>query len=418
MNTQPNWAGGSYAGEQGVDSTRARPTPAAAELLKDDLVPSASNDDVNDQTATSEGKAEQSSSPAESPAVETEDEQSTQAPPKPARKPKRKVEAQLSGTLDDVLRTVDPEETGPSSEGLTGFANKVSFGYLKLKPSKAELEDRQDLKDIRAEWSRLMTYTCASTKGNDGKSLTTAQVAATFGLHRGGGIMAADYNEGTGTMAVTAESGRYDLTITEALRDAHRFESGEAHRGEWAQYVRQQSTHFDLLAADEEPSRMLMIGDEQVKRIHEIARRYYSVIGCDTGNISRTSAWSAVMNVTDQLVVPVNLGLKSTVNAYRMLEQLEAQGHEDLVQNAIIVITGRLGTDDTKKAKERRDALAHRTRVVVEIPYDKELAADRPSLPKVSPIVRRAYRRLAAEIARGFSASDPNHRRRTFEHHQ
>lgn len=411
MNTQPNWAGGSYAGEKGVDSTRARP---AAELLKDDLMPSSS-------TGEGEPRPEEELSPdpdgegsgavdAPASSVQAEDEPTT--PPKPARKPKRKAEVQLSGTLDDVLRTVEPEETGPAKVGLAGFANKASFNLLKLKPSKAEIEDRQDLKDIRAEWSRLMTYTCASTKGNDGKSLTTAQIAATFGTHRGGGVLAADYNEGTGTMAVTAESGRYDLTITEALRDAHRFESNEAHRGEWAQYVRQQSTHFDLLAADEEPSRMLMIGDEQVRRIHEIARRYYSVIGCDTGNISRTSAWSAVMKVTDQLVVPVNLGLKSTVNAYRMLQQLEAQGHEDLVKNAIIVVTGRLGTDDPKKAKERRDALALRTRCVVEIPYDKELAGDRPSLPKVSPIVRRAYRRLAAEIARGFSAKDPSHRHR------
>src|SRR5699024_7230056 len=402
MNTQPQWAGGSYAGEQGVDSTRARPTVAASELMSD-LVP----DEKAEGTSVEDDAHTSTDSPPTEEAVadgHSEEEAETPIPPKPARKPRKKPEVELTGTINDLLETVKPDGSEPAGEGARGVLNKASFGLLKLKPSGPEVEDRTNLKDIRSEWSGLKTFACANSKGDAGKSLTTAMVCATFGLHRGGGVLAADYNEAVGTMGLTAEQGRFDLTITEALRDAERFETGAAHRGEWSQYVRQQSTHYDILAADEEPSHMMMIGDEEVHRIHSIARRYYSIIGCDTGNISRTSAWNAVIRVTDQLVVPVDLGLKTSVNASRMFDQLEAQGLDDLVSNAIIVISGTLGAGDSETAKRRRDALAYRARTVVEIPFDKELATDRPSLTNLSPATRRAYRRLAAEIARGFNS--------------
>lgn len=430
MNTQPQWAGGSYAGEQGVDSTRARPTLDEPTLMED-LVPDKKDDSSEPTDIASRRASEDKQEPpagedkAEDAASESserddgdddatsrtsggdaEGAEASSVPPKPARRPGKKMEEELSGTVDDLLRTAQPEGDGPASEGLRGAANKFSFGLLKVKPSEAEREDRKDLKDIRSEWSGLKTFACANSKGDAGKSLTTAMACATFGLHRGGGVLAADYNEAVGTMGLTAEQGRYDLTITEALRDAGRFESGNAHRGEWSQYVRQQSTHYDVLAADEEPSHMMMIGDAEVERIHSIARRYYSIIGCDTGNIPRTSAWNAVMRVTDQLVVPVDLGLKTSVNAGRMFDQLESQGLGDLVKGAIIVVSGTLGTSDSDAAKRRRDALAYRARAVVEIPFDKELTTDRPALPKLAPITRRAYRKLAAEIARGFNDLD------------
>lgn len=424
----PNWAGHAYGGEDAPGSS-ARPVAATSSQSTsplEKLVPEHSAHVRESETTDSAVPAQSPAGvevpppPAQPPATEpaaapasvealTESDEGTGQVQAPSGKRSRRREAPapvFTGTVEDLLQPARPQEKPLAETGWRYGLRRATFGLLKLRASQDETQDRSDVAVINSEWASLVSVTVANPKGGVGKTPLSLMLAATFGAARGGGVLFIDGNESMGTAGLRSERGRFDTTITELLEELPRFEEGVAHRGEWGQFVRTQTHgHFDVLASDEEPAHMGLVGEDEISRIHQVASRYYQIICTDTGNNTRASGWGAILSRTDQLVIPLQLGLGDTVDAGRMIDQLKAQGREDLVRGAIGVIGGRVDADP-KDARLRRQWLESQVRTIVQIPHDPALMADELRLPHLAPATRRAFRRLAAEVAAGFNEAD------------
>lgn len=264
---------------------------------------------------------------------------------------------------------------------------------------------------MNSQWSRGKTVVVANPKGGAGKSPTVLGIAATFGELRGGGATVAwDNNETLGTLGIRCESGRLPNTAVDLLANLEMFERIDARRGELGAFLRhQESGQFDVLVSDEDPKRMSEIGREEYRRIHWVLQRWYDAIVVDTGNNPRATNFLAAVESADMLVIPVRWTADVVVSAGRLVDQLRANGHADLVSRAVTVVTG----SPVPRAQSGEQVLewqrwyAEQTAAVVTVPYDRHLAVgDAIVYGDLASATRRAYLRLAAAVSRGFTEQE------------
>jgi MinD-like ATPase involved in chromosome partitioning or flagellar assembly len=327
--------------------------------------------------------------------------QQYQAPPtEPARQPRPE---------DLLVPDESPETSEPASWGWRGRVNRATGGLVKPRARPEELSVRKAIHDIQRGFSRPMTVVVVQPKGGAGKTPTTICLAAAFGAHRGGYVVGWDDNETRGTLAVRASNpDDQRATVWDLLGDLDKFERLDARVGDLSYYVRPQpDAHFDALVSDDNPANMAQIGEDEFHRLHQVLQRFYRLIVVDTGNNVRSPNWQAAVNAADLVVVVSTYQRDVGYSASWVLDHLAQTGREELARNAVTVLTA---ADPTTDKTVRDQLLGHfraRTRAVVEIPYDNEIAHGGPiRWSHLTADTRNAWIFAGATIANALAEHD------------
>ncbi|SDP97847.1 MinD-like ATPase involved in chromosome partitioning or flagellar assembly [Lentzea jiangxiensis] len=238
----------------------------------------------------------------------------------------------------------------------------------------------------------------ANPKGGAQVSTTALMLAHTFATLRGGPVVAWDNNEARGTLAQRAEVTTPDTHVWHLLGAADQLTAvGTA--GDLTHYLRSQPTRAEVLASDTDPARMQQIGPAQCGRIWLLLSRYFGLTIMDTGNNVRTPAWQWAAHLANQLVVPITLEPDVAHSAAWMLDHLTTR-RPDLVAGAVTVVGPAAAAASPKVREQMLAYFARRTALVVEVPFDPQLAGGRPIVhARISDTSRRAWVSAAAAVA-------------------
>jgi len=309
---------------------------------------------------------------------------------------------ELQASTHDDLRAV-------ATEGWRRRLAVASLGLIKLRPGREERSRLIDERDAGLQLSRPTTVLVANQKGSAGKTPLVVLLSAILGEHRGGGVVAWDNNENQGTLGLRTAEGRFPTTAIDLLDSAELFDTGRGGTGDLGRFMRhQQVGKFDVLASAEDSRSMRMIGHEEFTRLHSILSRFYQLIVVDTGNSLLAPNWTAAADTADVLVIPLRWSYDHVRSAQQMIVQLHEMGRDDLVRNAVTVISHVRGAAvDRENAPKWRAWFEENTAQVLEIPYDPHIdAGSRLSFDRLAAPTQRAFLRLGATVSRTLASID------------
>ena len=305
-------------------------------------------------------------------------------------------------TLEDLLASHPAPAPAPAETGWRGAVRRLSGGAVKPAPSATELAHRRAVQAVQRSLDGPKTIVVINTKGGGGKTTATYCLAATFGVHRGGYVLAWDDNETRGTLAWRSAQSRHTNTAVTLLRDLDRFADVRSARvGDLDNYVRGQGdAQFDVLASDEDAASAASIDATAFHALHRSLSRFYRVMIIDTGNNIKASNWQAAVEAADQVVIVSSIREDTAGGASWTLDSLMQSGHADKVAGAVTVLAAPSKVADGALAARFEDHFRRRTRAVLRVPYDPSLVGGGPiSVDRLSPATREAWLQVAATIA-------------------
>jgi MinD-like ATPase involved in chromosome partitioning or flagellar assembly len=276
---------------------------------------------------------------------------------------------------------------------------------IEWRQARPEQEDRA-VSVLRRKLGKPRVVAFANPKGGVHKTTATVLAAATIGSVRGRGVLAWDDNELRGTLGLRAGSARHARTIRHLVSELLQIENmhGDALLSYLDDFLRHASDgSYDVLAGEENPRFAQRLDQGTVRRVMDLLRRTHDVICVDTGNNVESVNWQTVMRSADQLVITTVPREDAAFTADWMLDVLNETGMEDLVSNAVTLIScpspGHLPLlDDLAKH------FATRTRAVAVVPYDPALEVGSSiEYSLLQPETRQAWLRAAAVMIEPFA---------------
>ncbi|WP_430785387.1 MinD/ParA family ATP-binding protein [Actinoplanes sp. G11-F43] len=306
-------------------------------------------------------------------------------------------------TLDDLLADRPAPPTGPARTGWRAAVGRVTGGLITPGPGPAELSHRLAVQSVQRSLRGPKTVVVVNPKGGAHKTTATLLLAATFGVHRGGYVLAWDNNETRGTLGWRATPARHTNTAVDLLGDLDRFNDRSSRVGDLDNYVRSQGdAQFDVLASDEDAAGAASIDADAFRQMHRTLSRFYRILCIDTGNNMRASNWRASIETADQLVIVSTIREDTSQSAAWLADALRATGHEALVENAVTVLAAPTRTPDTALRDRLHRHFGKLTRAVLDVPHDPALVAGGPvAYDALSPASRSAWLRVTAAVADG-----------------
>ena len=141
--------------------------------------------------------------------------------------------------------------------------------------------------------------------------------------------------------------------------------------------------------------------------VAEVAAHYYSLVAhTDTGTGIVHSVMEATLDLADQIVIVSGLSVDEARLASETLTWLEANGREEQVRNAVIVLNQSTPGSPLVRLNELEAHFKTRARSVVRMPYDARIGrwwSDRLR-QNLQPETRQAARDLAALLIEGLRA--------------
>ncbi|QKT08313.1 MinD/ParA family protein [Gordonia sp. X0973] len=207
-----------------------------------------------------------------------------------------------------------------------------------------------------------------SLKGGVGKTTTTVGLGATFASLRGDRVIAVDANPDLGTLGQRVPQ-QTDSTVRDLIADRsiERFSDVRAHTS-------QARSRLEVLASERDPAMAESFSDEEYREATTVLRRYYNIILTDCGTGLSHSVMKGVLALADAVILVTSPALDGARSADATLDWLQAHGYEDLVSNAILVVShSRPGSKQIAKGRLAGHFLT-KCRAVHEIPYDNHLA--------------------------------------------
>ncbi|HEX6969400.1 MAG TPA: ATPase [Micromonosporaceae bacterium] len=254
---------------------------------------------------------------------------------------------------------------------------------------------------LRRDFGGPRVLSFANPKGGVHKTTATVLAAAAVGSVRGRGVLAWDDNELRGTLGLRAGSARHARTIRHLIADLAlvEIEQGPALIERLDDYLRHASDgSYDVLAGEENPRFAQRLDGHTVRRVIDVLRRTHDVICVDTGNNVESPNWQAVMQATDQLVVTTVPREDAAFAADWMLDLLDEIGMNDLVSNAVTLLSCPTPNPSSLLDDLRRH-FAGRTRAVVVVPYDPALESGSAiEYGQLQPATRQAWLKAAATM--------------------
>lgn len=300
--------------------------------------------------------------------------------------------------LDDLTAAPPSVTTDPARWGWRGRVRRWTFGAIKPKPGVEETRHRQAEVAVRQHLGGTRLVVVANPKGGSMVSTTTLLLAHTFATLRGGSVVAWDNHEARGTLADRAEATEPRTTVWHLLNAFDRLATiGTA--GDMSHYLRSQPSRAEVLASDTDPARREQIGSGECGRIALLLSRQFRLTIMDTGNNPRTSGWQWAAAAAHQLVVPITLEPDTAAAAGWMLDVL-ARHRPDLVARAVVVVGPSSAPPEAEQRERMMAYFATRCALVVEVPFDPQLAGGRPVVySRISEPSRRAWVAAAAAVA-------------------
>ncbi|MDQ3157303.1 MAG: ParA family protein [Actinomycetota bacterium] len=288
----------------------------------------------------------------------------------------------------------------PASQGWRGAVNRMG---MRLDPGVPEVAWREDVKLVSQHWPGPRTIAVVNGKGSANKTPTTVMLAAVLARYGGAGVLAWDNNETRGSLAWRTQRSNHTSTVLDLLPQADALLGTGAQSAEMSYFAHHQpEDKFDVLHSDQSVDGEHEVSGAEVEAIHRVAAKYYRMIIMDSGNNERAVNWRAMIERTQQLVVPCT-NVEDTAEAgARMLEALANRDDHSkkLAQNAVAIISKRTPGKDPNMDRIVRD-FAPLVREVVTIPYDKALVSGVIHFDAMQPATKRAWLRAAAAVAKG-----------------
>lgn len=303
-------------------------------------------------------------------------------------------------TVDSALHPPAPRvvPVGPASAtwGMRGRLVRASGGLLRIPAPAAELAHEENVRVIRqATWTRSVSVVVANPKGGVGKTPATILLAGALGWARGGYVAAWEGNEAAGSLTLRSE-GQPRMGVYELAEQTERVDSA----GVLGAFTAPQASHCDVIGAVG-PRPVLTAAD--VAAVRRVLERYYRVTVVDTGDNPHSEAFGALIERVDALVVPTLLAPDSVVAALDLLDLVAASGPagRELSARAVVAVMHD-GRQETPGLGERLvRALDGQARTVVDIPYDRHIAAGGElSLASLTSRSHVAWTQLAADVVR------------------
>jgi MinD-like ATPase involved in chromosome partitioning or flagellar assembly len=294
-----------------------------------------------------------------------------------------------------------PVTAQPAPQPMSPAAARVEWRQMRPEP---DVDRAVALMGRDLGGPRVLAF--ANPKGGVHKTTATVLAAATIGSVRGRGVVAWDDNELRGTLGLRAGSARHARTIRHLVSDLMQIENmhGDELMQELDDYLRHASdASYDVLAGEEDPRFAQRLDQSTVHRVVELLRRTHDVICVDTGNNVESANWKTVMKASDQLVITTVPREDAAFTADWMLDLLDDIGMQDLVANAVTLIScpspGPMPLlDDLSKH------FASRTRAVTVVPYDPALEAGSSiDYADLQPETRAAWQRATATMIEPFA---------------
>jgi MinD-like ATPase involved in chromosome partitioning or flagellar assembly len=314
-------------------------------------------------------------------------------------------------SFGDLLGQRPDPRNAPASEGVRGAMRTLTGGRWRLAPGVKERAHRDRVARIQQPLDGAKTVAVVNPKGGAHKTTGGLLLAQKLGTIRGGGIVFVDFNEARATAAWRAMPGSHNRTMDDLVR---RLLNGHPIEGiaDLDEYMRSQGpANFDLLAAAEpenplEP-REIPAGD--VRSVHAELARFYRVIIEDTGNNMAAPNWGQAVLQADQLVIVSTIREDTGQAAGWLADALVRAGREDLLHNAVTVLSSPAeakGQVDRDLHRRFTDHFGQLTRAVHTAPFDPALAPGTPiHYPSLLDETHEVWEAAAADVTDGLAAA-------------
>lgn len=287
----------------------------------------------------------------------------------------------------------------PVQPGVRGLLARLG---IRVRPSRAEEERQRAVAMVSRQWAGCRTIAVVNGKGGVGKTMTTAMLAAVYGRHGGGNVLAWDNNDTRGTLGWRTEQGLYDTTVRDLLPAATDLLAASAGVSDIARFVHHQAVdRYDVLRSNPE----LLATDQRIAAdefdlLMQVAARYYRLVVFDSGNDESADRWLRMIDSSYQLVIPTLPSPESAESAALLLDALHARDHRSsaLAANAVVIVTQHEPTALTAARRVAAGFQGH-VRAVELIPYDPALKTGHLRFDTLHSPTRNAWIHAAASAA-------------------
>ncbi|HXL16808.1 MAG TPA: AAA family ATPase, partial [Streptosporangiaceae bacterium] len=316
-------------------------------------------------------------------------------PPRRTEQPARETADSL--TSESLLPTKKP----PPAPGWRRAVYRATGGLIRPGDSQAELRRRELIMRARTPVAGgHHRVAVMSLKGGVGKTTTTVGLGAMFASLRGDRVIAVDANPDRGTL-----SDKVRLETAATVRDLLN-ERGQIQRyADVRAFTSQAPSRLELLASDRDPTVSVAFSEDDYYDVAHVLEHYYSICITDCGTGLLHSAMSGVLRLADQIVLVSSPSVDGARSASATLDWLDAHDFDDLVRNAVVVLSIiRPHSKSTVDLDRLEQHFAGRCRAVAQIPYDGHLEEGAEvDLELLNPETADAYLLLAATVGDGFA---------------
>lgn len=275
---------------------------------------------------------------------------------------------------------------------------RLTLGVVKPKDS-WRVQERNALDArIARPLDRAAFVPVLTRKGGVGKTTVSVLMGMAMAAARDDRVIAIDANPDRGTLAERVGR-RQRATVRDVVTHAPEIASAE----DLSAYVAHDpATGLDVLASDTDPLLAEAFEEGDYLVVADVVARDYAVVVTDCGTGLVHSVMRAVLGRADALVVVSGGSIDEARLASETLTWLQANGHSDLVRNAVVVINTATHATSVAKLDEITSHFASRARKVIIMPYDPQLAAGSVvDWAGLHPDTRIAARELAATVIDG-----------------
>ncbi|MFB9629241.1 MinD/ParA family ATP-binding protein [Nonomuraea helvata] len=316
-------------------------------------------------------------------------------PPPPADLPPAGTSSE-SLRPDRLLRT----RRRPPVGGWRRAVFNLTGGLIHPKDSKAERHRQELIERIRQPVAAgHFRVAVMSLKGGVGKTTTTIGLGATLAHHRGDRVIAVDANPDRGTLSekLRVES---PATVRHLLNDR----AGIWRYADVRSYTSQAPSRLEVLASDRDPAISEAFNAEDYRAVAQILERFYSIAITDCGTGMLHSAMSAILDMSDQIVLVSPVTVDGARSASATLDWLQAHGHQDLAASAVVVLSAvKNPRRSAVNISELKDHFTKRCRAVIGVPFDPHLEqGSEVDLDLLRTATRDMYLEVGATIADRF----------------
>lgn len=290
-----------------------------------------------------------------------------------------------------------PPERKLAKQGWRKAVNSASGGLIRLGESKGQQEVNALVQRVRTPISGQFNLAVLSLKGGVGKTTTTIGIGSAFASLRGDRVIAVDANPDLGTLASRVP--RQTASTVRTLLQAEHTETYSDVR----MHTSQAASRLEVLASERDPVISESFSEDEYRRAIAILERHYNIILTDCGTGLMHSAMGGVLDLADSLVIISSPAVDGAESATATLDWLSLHGYEDLVRQAVVVISASKPGNALIDLDMLTQHFLGRVRAVQILPYDEHLAmGSHVDLDSLNRRTRTAFLELAATIADSF----------------